>query len=327
MTSFIFPDLNDVNLFKNVEDIFNKILTCGVNVCGFDTETTVSDAFSYEEKTNQKEETKYVSIIQICIEQNHGGVILEDLQAENDMSVYTCYIIPIKKLFLKYKIFPPSLLKFFKTKNIIKVGADIHLDIKKLEKYFLADSNLFFFSDEKEQNKLEFTPMKKEIFKGFIDLQDLARSMGNKSFSLNDLAKAYLNIKKMKSKLGNYEEELSDKQIYYACHDSYLSLAIYNKMINKPLYDINKEKFYCNEDEKINNLLKKSKDIPQGTHDDESSFLYPNEKKDELVLLSFFNKMKIFITNDMVKYDALLNSVRNSYAPWIKYDIKKLRNY
>src|SRR6266496_1903393 len=125
MTSYIFPDPKGLNLYEEVDKIFERILHSSVSVCGFDTESTVSNSFK---EGDIKE--NFVSIIQICIKENHGGTLLEGI-SDNDFD-YTCYIIPIKQLYFKYKSFPKSMKKFFKSKNICKTGADIHADKHKL---------------------------------------------------------------------------------------------------------------------------------------------------------------------------------------------------
>ena len=265
MTSYILPDIEDNNLFEIVEDIFEKLLKCGITVCGFDTEST-SDAYDRNELTN-----KYVSIIQICIQQD---------------AEFTCYIIPVKKLMLTFKQFPKSMLKFLKSNKIIKVGADINGDKKKL---------------------LKFGDMKLE---GFIDLQDLARSMGNNDYSLDSLARTYLNLKKLKPGSGDYDRILTAGQIKYAIYDAYLSLAIYLKMININTSPIENRaslpEISVLEDESVISI----EDWPI-----KGIFLTEN------IVQDFYKYLKgragIFISDKDYRYSSILNIVLyGGYKPW-----------
>ena len=310
MTSYISPDIHDINLFEKVNNLFNKLLTSGVTICGFDTEST-HPMYDKNEVTN-----KYVSIIQICIQQNHGGIILEGLQSENDDSVYTCYIIPVKHLFVTYKRFPKEMLKFLKSKKIVKTGADITADQKKLLKF--GDLALG----------------------GFIDLQDLARSMGNNNFSLNSLAQSYLKEGKLKSNLGNYDHELTLDQIRYSVHDAYLSLCIYLKMINKheiTIIDIGSKSNIIDKVDiiyKLDNLEIKDKadivnkmDIKDNSEIKDKVDIKDLTYSDALDLYSYLTqKAGIFTGTSGYKYSSILNIIINGgYKPWNIYDkiIKK----
>ena len=305
MTSIIIPNLNG-DFYKETEEIFKRILNCGVTVCGFDTESTVQNAFKNSDR--DKSTDCYVSIIQICINQNHGGVIFEGISDQissdclsktiNEEINYTCYIIPIKQIFIKYKYFPKSMRKFFQSKNIYKVGAGIREDVHRLKKFIF------------ENLKLEFD--------GFIDLQDIARSIGCNNYSLDSLAQSYLNTNKSKSKLGNYEGELTTDQVYYASHDSYLSLAIYLKMINPSPFI---KKVTSPQLDKIsitsNDLLYKevSKINPKANELDISD-------NDADALLNYLNNSKLLLSNKICKYSSIYNTITCTYKKWNKYDNK-----
>ena len=288
MTSIIIPNING-DFYKETEEIFERILNCGITVCGFDTESTVQNSFKNEYR--DKSTDCYVSIIQICINQNHGGVLFEGISEENTTD-YTCYIIPIKQIFIKYKYFPKSMRKFFETKNIYKVGAGIREDVNRLKK-FISD-NL----------KLEFD--------GFIDLQDIARSIGCNSYSLDSLAQSYLNTNKSKSKLGNYENELTTDQLYYSSHDSYISLSIYLKMINPPIYNTE------------NKNLSANKKVIFIDNDKEMVLKNIDINIESQELLTYFNNIKLLISKSC-KYSTIYNSI-STYKKWNIYnnDIKKM---
>lgn len=104
---------------------------------------------------------------------------------------------------------PKSLLKVLQDKNIIKVGAAIHDDIKSLQKI------------------QTFKPQ------GFIDLQNFAVEKGIENKSVRKLAAIVLNVRVSKSQqLSNWESEtLTEAQLQYAAIDSWICSEIYKKMI------------------------------------------------------------------------------------------------
>jgi len=188
--------------------------------------------------------------------------------------------------------------KFFQSKNIYKVGAGIREDVHRLKKFI------------SENLKLEFD--------GFIDLQDIARSIGCNNYSLDSLAQSYLNTNKSKSKLGNYEGELTTDQVYYASHDSYLSLAIYLKMINPSPFI---QKVTSPQLDKIsitsNDLLYKkvSKINPKANELDISD-------NDADALLNYLNNSKLLLSDKICKYSSIYNTITCTYKKWNKYDNK-----
>lgn len=104
---------------------------------------------------------------------------------------------------------PKSLVKVLQDKNILKVGAAIHDDIKSLQKI------------------QPFNPH------GFIDLQNFASEKGIESKSVRKLAAIVLNVRVSKSQqLSNWESEtLTDAQLQYAAIDAWICSEIYKKMI------------------------------------------------------------------------------------------------
>ena len=104
---------------------------------------------------------------------------------------------------------PKLLLKVLQDKNIIKVGAAIHDDIKSLQKV------------------QAFKPQ------GFIDLQNFAVEKGIENKSVRKLAAIVLNVRVSKSQqLSNWESEtLTEAQLQYAAIDAWICSEIYKKMI------------------------------------------------------------------------------------------------
>lgn len=196
--------LPDENAYTNIEILFQDILRKAPCVCGLDTETTVlmdSSIISSSIKT---------SIMQVCMEINYN---INTINSNNDLEtvyddpkIYTSFIFHLQSTYNQKKVLPQSLVKFLENRNIIKVGADITLDSKKIKK----DYNI--------------------KIKGIIDIQDLSRSIGDLDYSLGNLAEKYLHLHKLKSNLGNYDSILTLNQIEYAAYDAYLSLMLYKKM-------------------------------------------------------------------------------------------------
>jgi ribonuclease D len=104
---------------------------------------------------------------------------------------------------------PKPLIKLLQNKNIIKVGAAIHDDIKALQKIQSFNPN------------------------GFIDLQNLVKEKGIESKSVRKLAAIVLNVRVSKSQqLSNWESDsLTDAQLQYAATDAWVCGEIYKKII------------------------------------------------------------------------------------------------
>ncbi|MDD4150127.1 MAG: 3'-5' exonuclease domain-containing protein 2 [Bacteroidales bacterium] len=109
----------------------------------------------------------------------------------------------------KYEL-QPEVIQLLSNETFIKVGVSIRDDIKSLRKL---------------QN---FEP------KGFIDLQSIVEAYGIEAFSLRKIAAITLGIRISKAQqLSNWEADiLNDKQIKYAATDSWISRAIYIKLLN-----------------------------------------------------------------------------------------------
>jgi len=105
---------------------------------------------------------------------------------------------------------PTKLANILSNKNIIKAGVAINDDIKEL----------------KILNK--FTPG------GFVEIQQKVKEFGIENFGLKKLSGLLLGFNISKSQqVSNWEAEpLTPAQIKYAATDAWVSLKIYNKLIN-----------------------------------------------------------------------------------------------
>lgn len=103
---------------------------------------------------------------------------------------------------------PKPLIKLLQDKNITKVGAAIHDDIKALQKI------------------QSFNPI------GFVDLQNFVKEKGIESKSVRKLAAIVLNVRVSKSQqLSNWEsEQLTEAQLQYAATDAWICSEIYKKI-------------------------------------------------------------------------------------------------
>ena len=131
--------------------------------------------------------------------ENHKVALLQ-LASENK-----AFLFRIQKTGL-----PPSITGLLTDPVLLKAGVAIHDDIKALQKV------------------RHFKPA------GFIELQDHARRVGIKDFSLKKLCAIVLNLRISKSQqLSNWEtDNLSDQQLVYAATDAYMSLKIFEKLSN-----------------------------------------------------------------------------------------------
>ncbi len=177
--------------YSECETLCREIIKSPHRVIGFDTETTVVKYKKYP-----------VSIIQICIEGNHGG----DSIIESNKN-HTSYIFRIANIWERCGCLP-SALKLLLSRHFMKVGCDVKRDFKQLyEGYRLKSYN-------------------------YEDLQDIARRKKIPGISLDHLSFRYIGIEKdYTERVGIWHKNLSDEQVKYASIDSYLSLRVYECMI------------------------------------------------------------------------------------------------
>lgn len=122
-----------------------------------------------------------------------------------------CTIYQIYRIWKQSGIFPSTLAKFLSNPQIIKVGVASEGDRQKIKKSYNID-----------------------VY-GVIDIQYIARSIGNTHISLRDLGQRYVpEIQKedKKSIWTNWDIDLPQKSIDYASTDALLSLLIYKRLIS-----------------------------------------------------------------------------------------------
>ena len=167
----------EIKVINNEKDLkqWLPILTSD-GIIGFDTETKPS---FHKGKVN--------------------GVALLQL-ATNDIAL----VIRVKNTGI-----PNCLAKILQSKDILKVGAATHDDIKALQKI------------------RPFTQG------GFIDLQNFAKQKGIESKSVRKLAAIVLNVRVSKSQqLSNWESDnLTEAQLQYAATDAWVCREIYKKLM------------------------------------------------------------------------------------------------
>ena len=127
-------------------------------------------------------------------------IALVQLSTEKD-----AYLFRINKIG-----FPQALISLLENENILKIGADINLDIRGLKKI------------------KPFTPA------GFMDIQTMAQSAGITDLSLRKLTAIILKRRLSKrQQLSNWEkEELTLGQQHYAATDACTCLRMY-KILNQ----------------------------------------------------------------------------------------------
>lgn len=119
------------------------------------------------------------------------------------------------------------LIKFLSSKDRIKIGVDIDCDISKLREYLIRRR------DKEKFSKGDIRPTLN--MNGFIDLQSIARTLGETGFSLDKLSTKYVEgFTANPSALGSYIYP-TDQQYIYSANDAILSLKIYYPlMYGKP---------------------------------------------------------------------------------------------
>jgi len=154
---------------------------------------------------------------------------LYGLDTESDCTTGELRIIQVYTQVEVY-IFPATVLddlqdglfiKFLRSKDRIKVGVDIDNDICVIRRHINRKKN----TNGKDQHlKNKFT------VNGFIDIQSIARSVGEPMLSLDKLSAKYVEgFVGNASMLGTYNPP-TDEQYIYAANDAILSLRIYHPL-------------------------------------------------------------------------------------------------
>lgn len=206
LTTFVLAE--ESNSFILAELICEDILERDCFVCGLDTETTVPTSYTHNIIRNNG----LTSILQICIKGKLSPSVLIQLKKQRNYAIdndegYTCIIFPLTLYQRRDKKLPGKLISLLKSPRLVKVGAAINLDARSLGKSYGVS------------------------VEPYIDLQTIAKSLGIKKYSLDDLALQYTNMGKAQSQLGNYDGRLTEDQVRYSALDAYLSLSVYEKMV------------------------------------------------------------------------------------------------
>jgi hypothetical protein len=140
------------------------------------------------------------------------------------IQIYTgkeVYIFPAKAL---DRLKDNYLVKFLKAKDRLKLGADIDTDCYRLRRHVNMRKSQGHFD---QKLKYKFT------VNGAIDLQSIARSLGETIMGLEDLALKYVDgFEGNPSNLGSYCPP-TDQQYIYAANDAIVSLKIYQLLIHR----------------------------------------------------------------------------------------------
>lgn len=104
---------------------------------------------------------------------------------------------------------PDALVKLLENRSILKIGVGLRDDLRGLNKL------------------VKFKPG------GFVDLQDMAKTLGIDVFSLKGLAALVLNVRVSKrQRLSNWEaESYTQAQIDYAATDAWVALRIFSELL------------------------------------------------------------------------------------------------
>lgn len=140
------------------------------------------------------------------------------------IQIYTgreVYIFPAKVL---DKLDDNHFIRFLKAKDRLKVGADIDTDCYRLRRHV----NMRKVHGSAEQKlKYKFT------VNGAIDLQSIARSLGETIMGLEDLGSKYVEgFEGNPSNLGSYNPP-TDEQYVYSANDAIVSLKIYEPLLKR----------------------------------------------------------------------------------------------
>jgi hypothetical protein len=119
-----------------------------------------------------------------------------------------------------------ALTKFMTSKDRIKVGVDIDGDLNKLRNFIDKRWR------ECRKGNPEYNPYKLNA-NGFVDLQSIARSLGERAISLEKLADKYVeNFQGNPTLLSTYLDP-TDEDYIYAANDAVLSLEIYKPLLER----------------------------------------------------------------------------------------------
>lgn len=173
-----------------------------------------------------------------------------------------CYLFQLSRVFAEGNSLPPVISRILGNPEIIKVGIGLDHDAELL-------TNSYGFR-----------------LRSSLDIQAIARTMGEADLSLNFLCTKYLPSYPGKDPFGhrgNWDLQLSDLQQHYAANDAYYSLLLYHVVV-----------------------LKQNPPIKE-SNDDEDFDLF------KIWIQAYLSASKYPLA-----FDSLVNYTANSYAPWRK---------
>jgi len=180
-----------------------------------------------------------------------------------------CYLFQIGRVFDQTGKLPSALARILGNPEIVKVGVGLDHDAELLRRDFGF------------------------ILRSALDIQAIARTKGEVSLSLHDLASKYLPNFPGKDPLGhrgNWDHSLSPLQEYYASRDAYYSLLLYQAMIRGV---INPKK--------------------------------EGEDEDDLERYQLWIQSYIKTAKYPIAFNSLVNYTVYSYGPWRKKYLEKER--
>lgn len=205
-------------------------------------------------------EAQKPSILGLDTETTTGkqGVSLLQFATEKE-----CYLLQIGRVFAECNSLPPVIARMLGNPEIIKVGVGLDHDAELLDNSYGLR------------------------LRSSLDIQAIARTMGEPCLSLNDLCTKYLPSYPGKNPLGhrgNWDEQLSNLQQLYAANDAYYSLLLYQVMVLRQT------------------------PVKKETSDD----------GDDLDLFKIWVQTYTASSKYPLAFDSLVNYTVNSYGPWRK---------
>jgi hypothetical protein len=225
------------------------------------------------------------------------GVDTESDCRTADLRVIQIYDGKIVYIFFADSLLPSincPLTKFMASKDRIKIGVDIDGDISKMTRHLSREKGRQIKYHREDVKRVSNLRKYNPTMNGFIDVQSIARSIGDRGFSLDKLAHKYVeDFKGNNTVLGSYIDPTPEQYIY-AANDAILSLKIY-----RPLIDRISTKRWIEEQKLIDRV--------------------PFNKEDEKTLL--FGWIVPLVSGiEPKRISVLVSQIVNSYKSWQNYD-------
>lgn len=143
------------------------------------------------------------------------------------IQIYTGKMVYIFDVTVFDRVKENLFIKFLRAKDRVKIGVDIDTDIFRIQEYYRK---------RKENNSQWKRAKEKFAINGCLDIQSVARSMGESIMGLDKLGTKYVSgFKGNPTNLGHYNPPTLEQYIY-AANDAIVSLKIYRPLItNSPI--------------------------------------------------------------------------------------------